>query len=73
MKLEQNQIWKAGHTYVRIVRLERLEVEYKSLADLKSADGLHHDVSKKEFCRLIKNATLLTREQVRATCGPANS
>jgi len=73
MKLEQNQIWKAGHTYVRIVRLERLEVEYKSLTDLKSADGLHHHVSKKEFCRLIKNATLLTREQVGATCGQADS
>lgn len=73
MRLEQNQIWKAGDACLRIVRLERLEVEYKSLADLESADGLHHHVSKKEFCRLIKNATLLTQDQLRATCGPANS
>ncbi|TSA31164.1 MAG: hypothetical protein D4R65_11770 [Verrucomicrobiaceae bacterium] len=73
MKLEQNQIWKAGDAYLRIVRLERLEVEYKSLADLKSADGLHHHVSKKEFCRLIKNAALLTREQALAICGQADS
>lgn len=73
MKLEQNQVWKTGDAYLRIVRLERLEVEYKSLADLKSADGVHHHVSKKEFCRLIKNAALLTREQTRAICGQADS
>lgn len=73
MKLEQNQVWKAGDTYLRIVRLERLEVEYKSLADLKSADGLHHHVSKKEFCRLIKNAALLAPDHLRATGGQAGS
>ncbi len=71
MRLEQNQIWKAGDIYMRIVRLERLEVEYKSLADLNSADGLHRHVSKKEFCRLIKGATLLG--QNRAICGSEDS
>lgn len=68
MKLEQNQVWKAGDEYLRIVQFERLEVEYKSLSDLKSANGLHHHVSKKEFCRLIKNATLLPQEQMRTIC-----
>jgi len=71
MRLEQNQIWKAGDIYMRIVRLERLEVEYKSLADLNSADGLHRHVSKKEFCRLIKGATLL--DQNHAICRQADS
>ena len=28
MKLCQGQVWKKGGEYIRIVRLERLEVEY---------------------------------------------
>ena len=59
MKLQQGQVWKRGEEYLRIVRLERLEVEYKSLTDLASRDGTHHRTSKKEFCRLLKTATLL--------------
>jgi hypothetical protein len=65
MKLLQGQAWKQGDLYLRIVRLERLEVEYKALKSLASLDGTHHIVSKKEFCRLIKNATLLTQEEIR--------
>lgn len=60
MKLQQNQLWKQGGTYFCIVRLERLEVEYKSFEDPISRKGSHHHVSKKEFCRLIKNAELQT-------------
>lgn len=59
LKLQQGQIWKAGAEYIRIVRLARLEVDYKSLLDPASPDGTHHHSSKKEFCRLIKGATLL--------------
>ena len=54
----------AGGEYLRIVRLERLEVEYKSLIDSASLDGTHHTVRKKEFCRLLKNATLLTQQKI---------
>lgn len=60
MRLKQGQIWKCGHEYVRIVRLERLEVGYKSATDLKFTDGKHLETSKKDFCRLLKGATLLT-------------
>lgn len=66
MKLLQNQVYKNGDDYLRIVRLERLAVEYKMLRDLLSKDGTHHVVSKKEFCRLIKNATLLTGSALQA-------
>jgi len=59
LKLQQGQVWKAGNEYLRIVRLARLEVEYKSLLDLASPDGTHHQTSKKEFCRLLKAATLV--------------
>jgi hypothetical protein len=59
MKLQQDQVWKSGDTYYRIVRLERLAVEYKALKNIHLRDGKHHHVTKKEFCRLIKDATLL--------------
>ena len=65
MKLWQNQVWKQGDKYLRIVELERLEVQYKDVENLLTRVGVHHRVSKKEFCRLIKGATLLTQEEVR--------
>ena len=65
MKLAQNQVWKKDDEYLRIVQLDRLEVKYKAVTNLLAGDGQHHHVSKKAFCRLIKNATLLTQTQVR--------
>jgi hypothetical protein len=59
MKLQQGQVWQCGGEFVRIVQLERLEVAYKSATDLKFTDGRHHHTSKKDFCRLLKGATLL--------------
>ena len=59
MKLCQGQIWKHGREYIRIVRLERLAVEYKSLPSLASKEGTLHATSKKDFCRLLKQARLL--------------
>lgn len=65
MRLAQNQVWKQGEKYLRIVHLERLEVRYKAISDLITGEGRHHHVSKKEFCRLVKGATLLTQDEVR--------
>lgn len=59
VKLRQGQLWKQGNAYLRIVQLERLEVAYKSLPHPTSKEGTSHHVSKKEFCRLIKQAELL--------------
>ena len=64
MKLAQNQVWKQGDEYLRIVHLERLEVQYKAVTDLLTGAGQHRHASKKEFCRLIKGATLLTQAEV---------
>lgn len=64
MKLQQDQVWKVGESFLRIVRLERLSVGYKEFADLRTRDGRHHEVTKKEFCRLIKGAKLLDREEL---------
>ena len=58
MKLEQGQIWKVGESYLRIVTWERMTIEYKAMKDLESKEGTLHQVSKKEFCRLIKHGEL---------------
>jgi hypothetical protein len=62
MKLCQGQVWKQGKEYIRIVRLERLEVEYKSQLSLANKQGTLHVTSKKDFCRLLKGAKLLARK-----------
>lgn len=59
IKLRQGQIWQSGDEFLRIVRLERLEVEYKSTNTPTVKKGTQHKVSKKAFCRLLKKATLL--------------
>ena len=59
MKLQQNQIWHKGSEYYRIVELERLEVQYKTMTDPFSGRGPHERVTKKEFCRLLKGAVLV--------------
>jgi len=60
MKLQQGQTWKCGEQFVRIVQLERLEVGYKTFKSLKGDAGQHGHTSKKDFCRMLKGATLLT-------------
>src|SRR5581483_6804722 len=64
VKLQQRQIWNQGDLYLLILHLERLEVQYKSFKNLATRKGPHHHVSKKEFCRLIKHATLLSPEEI---------
>jgi hypothetical protein len=58
MKLQQGQIWKLDDEYIRIVHLERLAVGYKRMKDLATKQGGHLMATKKEFCKLIKKATL---------------
>lgn len=64
IKLRQAQVWKVGEEYFRIVRLERLEVEYKATATLEAKKGIHVCTSKKEFCRLLKKAELVAPAKI---------
>ena len=64
MRLHQNEVYQQGDEYFRIVYLERLKVRYKIVGPLIAGEGEQCEVSKKEFCRLIKGATLLSQEQV---------
>jgi hypothetical protein len=72
MKLQQGQLWKNGDEFIRIVHLERLEVGYKVAKNLKSGEGTHLRASKKEFCRLLKSATLLTSGPRAGSSPPAS-
>jgi len=58
MQLKQGQIWKQGAEYIRIVKWERLAIEYKVTDSPDSTDGALQNLSKKEFCRLLKGASL---------------
>jgi len=59
MRLQQNQVWQLGEEYIRIVRLERKAVQYKQTAGAATLTGPHKYATKKDFCRLLKGATLL--------------
>ena len=63
MKLCQGQVWKKEGQYIRLVRLERLEVEYKSMDSLAGKSGKKTVTSKKDFCRLLKGARLLSADK----------
>ncbi len=66
MKLCQGQVWKTEDQFIRITRLERLAVEFKLMSHLATRLGERQRVTKKAFCRLIKNAALLTPAEVTA-------
>ncbi|HEV2696014.1 MAG TPA: hypothetical protein VG347_24210 [Verrucomicrobiae bacterium] len=71
LKLRQGQVWQHGDEFIRIVQLERLEVGYKVVKNLKTGAGEHHHTSKKDFCRLLKTATLLEpKAPVKASTPP---
>ena len=72
MKLCQGQVWKQGREYIRIVRLERLEVEYKTMKSLADKKGARQITSKKDFCRMIKQARLLTPKNATSTNAAAD-
>ncbi len=59
IQLAQNQLWKKGDQYFRIVIWERLAIRYKLTDSPEAEEGTLHDVTKKEFCRLIKGAELV--------------
>ncbi len=59
IQLAQNQLWKKDDRYFRIVIWERLAIRYKETASPDAVEGTLHDVTKKEFCRLLKGAELL--------------
>lgn len=72
LKLRQGQVWKHGDEFIRIVKLERLEVGYMTFKKLKAGEGKHHHTSKKDFCRLLKTCTLLEQKAGRPAAREIN-
>lgn len=64
MRLQQGQIWKKEENYYRIVQWARHAIEYKHMTDLETREGDFHEVTKKEFCRLLKGAELMEPEDI---------
>ena len=71
MRLQQNQTWQQGDQYIRIVHVERKCVAYKQGRDRISPEGAIQGATKKDFCRLLKGATLLPPSRRIAPVEPA--
>jgi len=66
MKLQQGQIWQLEDRFLRIIKWARMSIEYKAMKDPFAKEGTVHQVSKKEFCRLVKEAKLMTPDDLTA-------
>lgn len=60
MRLYQDQLYQKGDRFIRILRLDRYEVEFKTTMGDPKGDGETQVFAKKEFCRLLKGMTLVT-------------
>ena len=59
MKLQQGQIWQKGNNYYRITEWSRMIIQYKHTHYPNLKEGEVIEISKKEFCRLIKGGSLI--------------
>jgi hypothetical protein len=64
MKLGQGQIWQRAGELIHIIRVERLEVEFKVKKRLSDKGGPNQTLTKKEFCRLLKTAELIPASEL---------
>ena len=62
MRIFQDQLYRKGERFVRLLRVERHEVEFKTTQGDPKGDVEIQTLSKKEFCRLLKGMTLVTPE-----------
>lgn len=63
VRLFQDQIYQKGDRFIRIVRLDRYEVEYKTTLSEMKGEGVVAVATKKDFCRLLKGMTLVFPEK----------
>jgi len=59
MRIYQDEIYQKGEKFIRIVRLDRYEVEFKTASGDPKGAGSVSVLPKKEFCRLLKGMTLV--------------
>lgn len=63
MRLFQDQVYQKGEQFIRIIRLDRYEVEYKATTGSVKGEGTPVVLVKKEFCRLLKGMKLVVPEK----------
>lgn len=63
VRLFQDQIYQKGDRFIRIIRLDRYEVEYKATVGGPKEEGTVAVAAKKEFCRLLKGMVLIFPEK----------
>jgi hypothetical protein len=59
MRIYQDEVYQKGTKFIRIVRLDRYEVEFKTMTGDPKGEGSLAVLSKKEFCRTLKGMTLV--------------
>jgi hypothetical protein len=59
MRIYQDEVYRKGEKYIRIVRLDRYEVEFKTMNGDPKGEGPIAVATKKEFCRLLKGMELV--------------
>ena len=59
MRIYQDEIYRKGEKFIRIVRLDRYEVEFKTMNGDPKGEGPTAVATKKEFCRLLKGMRLM--------------
>ncbi len=59
MRIYQDEVYQKGAKFIRIVKLDRYEVEYKTMDGSPKGEGAVVVAGKKEFCRLLKGMTLV--------------
>lgn len=58
MRIFQDEVYLKGEKAIRILRLDRYEVEFKTTHGDVKGEGPVAVLAKKEFCRLLKGMTL---------------
>lgn len=58
MRIYQDEVYQKGEKSIRIIRLDRYEVEFKTTLGDPKGEGTIATLAKKEFCRLLKGMTL---------------
>ncbi len=59
MRIYQDEIYQKGEKFIRIVRLDRYEVEFKTMSGDPKGEGSISVLPKKEFCRSLKGMSLV--------------
>ncbi len=63
MRIFQDQLYQKGERFIRLLRVERHEVEFRTTDGDPKGDGETQVLGKKEFCRLLKGTVLVTPPQ----------